>query len=488
MNARSNKGLRGVENDYIDKTPEYDLNSHTLNKSLLQNSEIKGVVGQTLFKEDAYLIGRAFGTIIRAYGGNKVVIGYDGRTSSPMLEEAVITALINSGITVYCIGCCSTPTLFFSVHHHKTHGGIMITGSHLQAEFNGFKMMLGHSPFQNQDIKQLGRIASNHLFTNGSGEAIRINTEKIYLDKIKQQLTTKAELSIAWDPGNGASSGVVRNFTAGIRGHHVIINGHVDGSFPAHPPDPSTSENLSQLQEIVLDQKCDFGIAFDGDGDRLGIVDNEGSILSNSQLMVLYSLDLLNRKPNSRIIVDIKSSQILFDIISQNNSEAIICKTGHSSIREKMQKSGALLAGEISGHFFFAENYYGYKDALFAAARLIDIIGNSGKTLSQLRNEMPLIFSTPEHFIHCPTSKKHSTIESLKKYLSEHNSNFIDVDGVRVTTEHGWWIAQASNTQDCLHARCESYSKTGLKKVVNELNTALSNSSDILLSELLNYD
>ena len=372
-----------------------------LNPSILREYDIRGVVNETLAIEDAEAIGRSFGTMIINKGGKSVCVGYDGRFSSPKLEEAVVMGLQACGLLVIRIGLGPTPMLYFAVHDLSADAGIMVTGSHNPPEYNGFKMMLHRAPFYGEDIIQLGEIVSAGKYVDGKGEITQVSVNEKYITRLLSDYVGERPLKVAWDAGNGSAGQVMQELCTKLPGDHILINEVVDGSFPSHHPDPTVPECLEQLQKLVTSESCDLGIAFDGDGDRIGAIDGNGHILWGDQLMVLFATDLLHEFPGSTIIADVKASQVLFDQISEMGGNPLMWRTGHSLIKAKMAETGARLAGEMSGHIFFADKYFGFDDALYAAIRLLNYVSRRPQSLADIRLNLPNLVNTPEIRFSC---------------------------------------------------------------------------------------
>ena len=449
---------------------------HVLDPSILRESDIRGIVGETLSTGDARAIGRAFGAIVKEQGGSLVCVGYDGRLSSPELEAAVVDGLMAGGATVLRVGRGPTPMLYYAIHALDADGGIMVTGSHNPPEYNGFKMVLGKKPFFGEDIKRLGSIAATGMLVSGGGAVFDEALMDDYVKQLADAWDGEVGLSVAWDTGNGASGEVVRRLIDRLAGRHILINDIIDGTFPAHHPDPTIPENLEQLIRTVRDNRCDLGIAFDGDGDRIGVVDGRGRILWGDQLMILFAEEVLRDLPGATIIADVKASQTLFDHIAALGGNPVMWRTGHSLIKTKMAETGAPLAGEMSGHIFFADRYFGFDDAHYAAVRLLGILGRSTVDLSSLRDAMPQAVNTPELRFDCPDERKFEVVEEVRARLLVSGADINTVDGVRVRTGDGWWLLRASNTQAVLVARCESHSREGLNRLKNVLAMQLSKS------------
>jgi phosphomannomutase len=439
--------------------------SHRFNPTILREYDIRGIVGDTLGEADARAIGCGFARILGERGGRRVAVGYDGRLSSPALEAALVGGLTESGIEVVRIGLGPTPMLYFAAFTLEVDAGIMITGSHNPADYNGFKMVLHKKSFFGPDIQRLGQIAAAGDFPAGIGAAVERSVFDAYIERLAQDYDGNRPLKIAWDAGNGATGDAVVSLTARLPGEHILLNQKIDGTFPAHHPDPTEPKNLVQLQAAVAEHHCDLGIAFDGDGDRIGVVDGKGRILWGDQLMVLLAEDIIKARPGATIIADVKASQVLFDEIARMGGAPLMWRTGHSLIKTKMAETGAPLAGEMSGHIFFADRYYGYDDALYAAVRLLGIIGRGTTSLAALRDRLPEVVNTPELRFPCSETRKFAVIEEVQARLRKAGAAMSDIDGVRVRTPDGWWLLRASNTQDVLVARAEARDAAGLQRL-----------------------
>jgi phosphomannomutase len=433
--------------------------------TILREYDIRGVMGKTLSVDDARAIGAAFGVMVWADGGRRVAVGYDGRHSSPMLEAALVEGLVGAGLDVSRIGLGPTPMLYFSVFNGGLDGGVMVTGSHNPPDYNGFKMMLGLKPFFGEQIQELGRVSANGPGGRVGGRARALGVDEAYIARVVKDHGGGRPLKVAWDAGNGAAGAVLRRITDRLPGSHVLLNDKVDGDFPAHHPDPTVPKNLVELQTTVRQEQCDLGIAFDGDGDRIGVVDGEGHILWADQLLVLLARDVLLGRPGATIISDVKASQVLFDAIAGAGGKPLMWRTGHSLIKAKMAETKSPLAGEMSGHIFFADHYYGYDDALYVAVRTLDILSRSGESLADFRRNLPAVVNTPELRFPCPESRKFAVPAEVKARLKAQGALVDDTDGVRVKSADGWWLLRASNTQDVLVARCEAADAAGLDRL-----------------------
>ena len=439
------------------------MKGHALDPVILRAYDIRGVVGETLSAVDMAMIGRGFGTLVRQQGGDTVYVGRDGRLSSPDFEVALISGLVEAGLRVRSIGVGPTPMLYFATRFHEGDAGIMITGSHNPPTHNGVKMMLGTKPFHGPQIQALGRLIAAADFTvDRIGEVLEIDVRTAYADTVAAAFTGRDDLTVVWDPGNGAAGAVLGEVLKRLPGQHIILNEAVDGTFPNHHPDPTVVENLVQLQAAVAAHKADIGIAFDGDGDRIGAVDARGRIIWGDQILALLAREVLAERPGATIIADVKASRVLFDEIARLGGTPLMWRTGHSPIKEKMAELGAPLAGEMSGHIFFADKYYGYDDALYVGVRLLNAIGGAGQSIGDFLDSLPATLSTPEIRIEVPEERKFAIVTEVAERLSQAGAAVTDIDGVRVTTAEGWWLMRASNTQNALTLRCEGSDEAGL--------------------------
>jgi phosphomannomutase len=446
---------------------------HRFDPTILREYDIRGVFGETLRAADAYAIGRSYAAALRAVGGRRVAVGRDGRLSSPALEAALVEGLTASGIDVVRIGLGPTPMLYYAVHTLGVDGGLMVTGSHNPASYNGFKMMLGKKPFFGADIAGLRRIAAEGSFPAGAGKVEDHSVFAAYVDRLLADYRGGRTLRVAWDAGNGATGEVLRSLTERLPGVHFRLNDTIDGTFPAHHPDPTEAKNLVQLQAAVAREACDLGIAFDGDGDRIGVIDGKGRILWGDQFMVMLAREVIAERPGAVIIADVKASQVLFDEIARMGGTPLMWRTGHSLIKSKMAELGAPLAGEMSGHIFYGDRYYGYDDALYAAVRLLGILAGGSDSLAAFRDRLPAVVNTPELRFPCDDTRKFHVIDEVRARLVRAGADMTDIDGVRVRTADGWWLLRASNTQDVLVARVEARDEKGLDRLKALLSAEL---------------
>ena len=453
--------------------------SHEFDPTSLREYDIRGIIGETLGADDARAIGRTFGSMLREAGGSRVAVGYDGRVSSPMLEHALVEGLTASGCDVVRIGMGPTPMLYYAeASDADVHGGIMITGSHNPANYNGFKMVFQGRPFFGADIQELGRRSATGTWSDGTGSVEDRDVQDAYVARMLEALAhvdpaMLAAMRVGWDAGNGAAGPALEALVAQLPGEHHVLYTKVDGQFPNHHPDPTVEANLADLKRLVADKGLDFGIAFDGDGDRIGAIDGQGRVIWGDQLLMIYAQDLLSRRPGATIIADVKASRALFDHVAGLGGEPVMWKTGHSLIKSKMKETGAPLAGEMSGHVFFADEYYGYDDALYAGLRLMTASARLGRSVTQLRSDMPQMINTPEMRFQVDETRKFAAIDEVKDRLSGTDADVNGTDGVRVNTPDGWWLLRASNTQDVLVARAESDSDQGLARLMAQIDEQL---------------
>ncbi|MCE2574504.1 phosphoglucomutase/phosphomannomutase PgmG [Komagataeibacter sp. FNDCR2] len=452
--------------------------THRFDPTSLREYDIRGIVGKTLTADDAFAIGRTFGSIVARAGGRRIVVGYDGRLSSPMLERALVSGAMASGMEVLRAGCGPTPMLYFASAELGADGAVMVTGSHNPPDHNGFKMMLANRPFSGEQIRHLGQMAaSGDVVAEKTGTVRDVDVRPAYVDRLLRDYDgTGRPLNVVWDNGNGAAGDIVSLLVQRLPGRHRVLNARIDGGFPAHHPDPTVPANLQQLIAAVRADGADLGIAFDGDADRIGVVDNTGGILWGDQLLVVLARDVLRDHPGATVIADIKASQTLFDEIDRAGGRPLMWKTGHSLIKTKMAETGALLAGEMTGHVFFADKWYGFDDALYAALRLLEIVSRLDGPLSDVRLALPETLSTPELRFECADTRKFDVIAEVAARLEKSGATVSRIDGVRVATPDGWWLLRASNTQAVLVARVEGKTHAGLERLKVELCAQLEQS------------
>jgi phosphomannomutase len=449
------------------------LKGHRFHPTLLREYDLRGRVGETLVEEDALALGRAVAAVARAEGRSRLAVAYDGRLSSPALERALVEGLAGSGICVARLGRGPTPLLYYSIQELGLDGGIMVTGSHNPPDENGFKIVLGLEPFQGARIADLGRIAEAGEFVDGIGRVEEADLRRQYASALAAELRGERGLSVAWDCGNGATGDVLGGVLRELPGRHLLLNAEIDGRFPAHHPDPTVPRNLQQLQEAVREHGLDLGIAFDGDGDRIGVVDGDGFILWADQLMILLAEAILKDRPGAPIVADVKASQTLFDAIAAAGGRPILAPSGYTLIRARMLAERAPLAGEMSGHIFFNDGWTGYDDALYVAMRTLKVLARSGESLAAFRKRLPGVVSTPELRIPCPDERKAAVVSAIAERLRRSGRELNETDGVRVREGSGWWLLRASNTQPVLAGRCEADSPEALDRLRKQLAVLL---------------
>jgi phosphomannomutase len=442
---------------------------HAFHPTVLREYDIRGIVGQTLFPADARALGQAYATLLRADGGRRVCLGFDGRLSSPELAEALGEGLRAGGVDVLWIGRGPTPMLYFAVHHLNADGGLQVTGSHNPPDHNGFKMMLGKASLFGDRIQELGRIAATGAFTTGAGRLLESPVFDAYVQRLLGDFKGGRELAVVWDAGNGATGEVLQALTARLPGRHTLLFAEIDGRFPNHHPDPTIPENLEDLIRAVRAEGAEIGIAFDGDGDRIGVIDGAGRIMFGDQMMQILAAEVLARRPGSPILADVKASQALFDEIARLGGKPVMYKTGHSLMKAAMAEMSAPLAGEMSGHIFYADGFYGHDDALYVAIRLLSILAQSDRTLAQWRDRMAPMVNTPELRFDCPDETKFQVIQKVKAKLEAEGAKVNATDGVRVMTKDGWWLLRASNTQAVLVARAEAGDQAALARLKRQI-------------------
>ncbi len=452
--------------------------THQFDPSSLREYDIRGIVGQTLGDADAHAIGRGFATRVRAAGGSRVAVGYDGRLSSPGLARALVAGLNEGGVDAIEVGLGPTPMLYYAEMVEDADGGIQITGSHNPANYNGFKLVLGHRPFFGEDIQDLGRMAASGAWCDAPVGYVAANEQRAimdaYVDRLLEGLGEGGKTwRIGWDAGNGAAGPVVDRLVKRLPGEHFTLYTEVDGAFPNHHPDPTDEANLADLKALVADKSLDFGVAFDGDGDRIGAIDGTGRVIWGDQLLAIYAEMVLKEVPGATIIADVKASQALFDRVAQLGGKPVMWKTGHSLIKQKMLETGAPLAGEMSGHVFFKHKYYGYDDALYAAIQLIAAADVLGRSVTELRGAMPAMINTPEMRFQVDDARKFAVVDELLERLAADGANIDRTDGARVNTPDGWWLLRASNTQDVLVARAEAKDQAGLDRLLAQIDAQL---------------
>lgn len=456
-----------------------------MNPEIFREYDIRGTVGREITEETATLVSKALVQYLTQEGKTTgtIIVGHDNRLSSPELAKAAIKGIISTGWDVILIGTVPTPVYYYFLAKSKAEGGMMITASHNPPEFNGFKVNRGKDSLYGKQIKQLYTIIKNNSFPEGQGKLSSKNIIEQYIQDIQQRFIIQKPLKIVVDAGNGTAGAVAPQLLTNLGCEVIPLFCELNGNFPNHHPDPTVTNNLISLQKEIKEQHADFGVAFDGDSDRIGVVDEHGTIIWGDRLLALFAKDLLSRHPKATIIFEVKCSLALSETITKAGGNPIMYKAGHSLIKQKMRNTGALLAGEMSGHMFFSENYFGYDDAIFAAALLCQILSKSNSTLSEIMKDIPSYPSSPEIRIDCQENKKSEVINRMFDSF-KNDYEIIDVDGVRVIFENGWGLIRASNTQPILVLRFEAKSDEALQKIVNIFKEEISKISFLDASQI----
>ena len=436
--------------------------------TIFREYDIRGIADVELLDADVEQLGRAFGTYLQRQSGKRITLGRDTRLSSTRLRDALMRGLVASGCHVTDLGVVPTPVLYYSCFHLKANGGVMITGSHNPSEFNGFKTVCGESTIHGEAIQEIRRIIDDGDSLSGEGSERSEDLVTPYVEEISRQFHFERRIKVVIDAGNGTGGPVMRRITANLNVDATEMYYEMDGRFPNHHPDPTVPQNLAALIAKVKETGADLGIAFDGDTDRIGAVDEHGTVIYGDQLMIVYGREILTRKPGATFISEVKCSQIMFDDLKKRGGNPIMWKVGHSLIKAKMKESHAELAGEMSGHMFFADRYFGFDDALYAACRLIEIVAASGKPLSAQLADLPKTVTTPEIRFDCPDELKFEVVRRCTEVLRARHRT-VDVDGVRVIFPEGWGLVRASNTQPVLVMRFEATTPELLRQYQDEV-------------------
>ncbi|WP_449245253.1 phosphomannomutase/phosphoglucomutase [Desulfobacca acetoxidans] len=426
-----------------------------MNPAIFREYDIRGRVEDDLTPDQVYRLGRALGTYFHQKGKRRIVVGRDCRLSSPEVASCMETALVECGCQVIDIGVCPTPTLYFAIRHLTAEGGVMVTASHNPPEFNGFKICCGHNTIFGAEIQKLRDLSRNGYFISGHGNREQQEVTTAYQDYLIKNLKVDRPLRVGIDAGHGTAGPIILAVLEKLGCEIHPLYCEMDGRFPVHLPDPTIAVHLVDLQNLVRRYSLDLGVAYDGDGDRLGVVGPQGEIIWGDQLMILFARHILKSHPGATIIGEVKCSRIMYDEISRSGGRPLMWKTGHSLIKQKMVEEGALLAGEMSGHLFFADRYFGYDDAMYATCRLLEILAATDMNITELLADLPQVSVTPEIRWDCPDEIKFQAVEGLKARL-EGKFSYIDLDGVRLQFPEGWGLVRASNTQPSLVLRFEA--------------------------------
>jgi len=443
-----------------------------MNPEIYREYDIRGVIGEDIAKDEFITMGRGFGTYFQGFGKSRIVVARDCRLTSPLISEEVTEGLLSTGCDVLDGGICPTPTFYFGVRHLEADGGLIITASHNPPEYNGFKICRGYDTISGEEIQQVRRIIEKGSFLEGKGSYLQEEIGEPYVERVMRDINVTPGIKVAFDAGNGTGGPVgVRILNSlGCDLHPLYCD--MDGTFPNHEPDPTVADNMKDLIQEVQTHNLMLGIGVDGDADRIGVVDSAGEIVFGDMLLLLFARDVLADYPGASIISEVKSSDRLYRDIEAHGGNAIMWKTGHSLIKHKMKDAQALLAGEMSGHMFFADRYYGYDDAIYASCRLLEVLSKTGKSLAELLADVPQSHTTPEIRVECPDAEKFKLVDRLREEFSG-KYRIIDVDGVRIVFDDGWGLVRASNTQPALVLRFEARSKERLSAIQSLVENAI---------------
>ena len=435
-----------------------------MNPRIFREYDIRGLVDQDLTVEGARLIGQSLATYLSRQGMQEAVVGRDGRLSSPRLHGSLVQGMVAGGMDVMDIGVCPTPVFYFSLFHLNRDGGAMITGSHNPPEFNGFKLCSGKETLHGEQIQELRRIIESQNFIRGQGALFRQEILPAYRQFMAQNIRLQRKIKVVVDSGNGTAGLVAPAILRDLGCEVIDLYTEVDGRFPNHHPDPTIPEYMQALIAKVRETGAEVGIGYDGDADRIGAVDHNGNIIWGDQLMILFSRQVLRDHPGATIVSEVKCSQNLYDDIAKNGGRGIMGRAGHSLLKKQMKEEKALLGGEMSGHIFFADRYFGYDDAIYASCRLVEILSRTEKRIPDLLSDVPQAFNTPEIRVDCPDDRKFLIAEKVKESF-RNEYPIVDVDGVRVIFPDGWGLVRASNTQPILVLRFEARTPERLREI-----------------------
>ena len=441
-----------------------------MNENIFREYDIRGIVGEDLTPNVVENLGRAIGTYLIRKGVNEMTLGRDCRLSSENLRDQLCQGLLGAGMNVFDIGVCHTPLVYFSLFHLDKNGGVMITGSHNPPEFNGFKVCLGKATIYGAEIKALEALIRKNDFEKGVGTLTCQDVLPAYWDRIAADIKLSRKLKVVVDGGNGTGGHAAVPLLKRLGAEVIELYCDMDGRFPHHHPDPTVPAYIKDLIQTVQREKADVGIGYDGDADRIGVIDEKGDIIWGDHLMIIFAREVLKEVPGATFISEVKASQNFYDDINQKGGKAIMGKTGHSLMKAKMKEEHALVAGEVSGHIFFAHRYYGFDDAIYATCRLLEILSNTNKTLSGLLSDVPKTWTTPEIRVDCPDDKKFAVIDRVKEIFKK-KYQIIEIDGARILMSGGWGLVRASNTQPVLVLRFEADSEKRLNEIRQEVST-----------------
>lgn len=443
-----------------------------MNPEIFREYDIRGIAGKDMTEDEVVLIGKSAGTYLRNHNRTRLVVGRDCRVTSDTYSEKIIEGLLSTGCDVVDIGVCSTPVFYFSIQHLGKEGGVMVTASHNPPEYNGFKICMDMDSVHGDDIQKILSIIKDGNFARGKGNLSADDVVPAYREYVKKNITVSRPLKVGVDAGNGTAGVIAVPLLKDLNCEVYDLYCEMDGTFPNHEADPTVEKNMKDLISLVKEKGLDVGIGYDGDGDRIGVVDEKGNLVYGDKLLIIFAREILARKPGATIISEVKSSKTLYDDIEKHGGRAIMWRTGHSLIKKKMKEEKAELAGEMSGHVFFSDRYFGYDDAVYASCRLLEILSATGKKVSELLSDVPRTFSTPEIRIDCPDDKKFKVVKMITEFFRE-KYNIVDIDGVRVLFDDGWGLVRASNTQPALVIRFEADSQERLEEIRDLVESAL---------------
>ncbi|NDY73922.1 phosphomannomutase [Desulfobacter hydrogenophilus] len=443
-----------------------------MHPGIFREYDIRGIAGKEISEKDANAVGKAYGSMLMVQGRKKVSVGRDCRITSEAYSKAFIDGVLSSGCDVVDIGVCPTPVLYFSIHQLSLEGGAMITASHNPPEYNGFKLMSGLDSIHSHGLQDIRKIIEDQAYTHGQGTLTKADVISPYMAMIQENITLKNKLRVGIDAGNGTGGITALPVLRGLGCEVHDIYCDLDGTFPNHEADPTQKKNMTDLIALVRKNNLDLGIGYDGDADRIGVVDKFGNLIYGDQLMVIYAKEILSRHPGATFISEVKCSMVMYDEITKMGGNPIMWRTGHSLIKKKMKEEDAALAGEMSGHMFFKDRYYGYDDALYASCRLLEIMDSTGLGVDELIKDLPKTYTTPEIRVDCPDAVKFKVVEKIVA-LYKARQEVIDIDGMRAIYEDGWGLVRASNTQPALVLRFEALTEPRLEEIKTKIETDL---------------
>ncbi|MCG8642171.1 MAG: phosphomannomutase/phosphoglucomutase [Desulfobacterales bacterium] len=443
-----------------------------MNPGIFREYDIRGIAGQDITEEDVVSIGKAYGTLLKRQGRKTVSIGRDCRQTSGTYAQLFIKGINAAGCDVVDIGTCPTPVLYFSIQHLELDGGAMVTASHNPPEYNGFKLMSGTDSIHGTGLQDIRQIIDDRAFATGSGTVTQTDVMSPYMDYIVENIAVSKPIRIGIDAGNGTGGLTALPVLKRLGCEILDIYCEPDGTFPNHEADPTQKKNLVDLIQLVKENSLDLGVGYDGDADRIGVVDKNGEVIYGDQLMVIYAREILQRNPGATFISEVKCSMVMYDDIRKHGGNAIMWRTGHSLIKKKMKEENAALAGEMSGHMFFKDRYLGYDDALYATCRLLEIMADTGKGVDELICDLPQTYTTPEIRVECPDNIKFDVVEKIVAHFKA-RQDIIDIDGLRALYDDGWGLVRASNTQPALVLRFEALSENRLAEIRNDIESVL---------------